>query len=101
MVGKILIVDDVATNRIVMKVRLTAAGYTPLLAADGATCLKLALSEAPDLILLELTLPDMSGLRLLERLRGGTQPCGMCRSLICSACADAAARCAAFRAGCR
>ena len=69
MVGKILIVDDVATNRIVMKVRLTAAGYTPLLATDGASGLKIALTEAPDLILLELTLPDMPGLGLLERLR--------------------------------
>ena len=39
MVGKILIVDDVATNRIVMKVKLTAAGYLPILAADGASSL--------------------------------------------------------------
>ncbi len=98
MVGKILIVDDVATNRIVMKVRLTAAGYTPLLAADGAAGLKLALTEAPDLILLELSLPDMPGLHLLERLRA--EPAlRHVPIVICSPLLDATARCAAFRAG--
>lgn len=98
MVGKILIVDDVATNRIVMKVRLTAAGYTPLLAADGASGLKIALTEAPDLILLELTLPDMPGLGLLERLRAESALRHV-PIVICSPPTDTAARCAAFRAG--
>lgn len=98
MAGKILIVDDVATNRIVMKVKLAAAGYTPILAADGATCLATALHEAPDLILLELTLPDMSGLKVLQRLRA--EP--MLRHVpvvMFSATQDDAARCAAFRGG--
>ena len=98
MVGKILIVDDVATNRIVMKVRLTAAGYTPLLASDGAGGLKLALTEAPDLILMELTLPDMPGLQLLERLRA--EPAlRHVPMVICSPLIDPKACCAAFRAG--
>ena len=98
MVGKILIVDDVATNRIVMKVRLTAAGYTPLLASDAASGLKRALNEAPDLILLELTLPDMSGLQLLQRLRA--EPAlRHVPIVVCSPILDAEARCAAFRAG--
>ena len=98
MVGKILIVDDVATNRIVMKVRLTVAGYSPLLAADAATGLRLALSEAPDLILLELSLPDMTGLHLLERLRA--EPAlRHVPIIVCSPILDAKARCAAFRAG--
>ena len=34
--GKIIIVDDVATNRIVMKVKLTAAGYLPVVAANAS-----------------------------------------------------------------
>lgn len=98
MVGKILIVDDVATNRIVMKVKLAAAGYTPLLAADGATCLELALLESPDLILLDLTLPDMSGLRVLQRLRA-EPTLRHVPVVMFSASQDAAARCAAFRGG--
>lgn len=67
--GRVLIVDDVATNRIVMKVKLTAAGYLPAVTADGAGCLALAAHEPPDLILLDHGLPDMSGTEVLRRLR--------------------------------
>ena len=67
--GKVLIVDDVATNRIVMKVKLTAAGYLPVVAADGASCLAMAQREAPDLILLDINLTDTTGWALCQRLR--------------------------------
>ena len=69
MIGKILIVDDVSTNRIVFKVKLTAAGYHSVMAGDGATCLRLASTELPDLILLDLNLPDMSGIDVLAQLK--------------------------------
>ncbi len=69
MVGKILIVDGVATNRIVFKVALSEAFYHPVLAADGDRCLHLAREVAPDLILLDLALPDRSGFSLLGQLR--------------------------------
>ncbi len=98
MVGKILIVDDVATNRIVMKVKLQAAGYVPVLAATGAACLDIAARDAPDLIMLDLLLPDMSGLDVLTRLRADpvtrTVPVVMF-----AANPDAAVRAQAFRAG--
>ncbi|MFZ1469180.1 MAG: diguanylate cyclase [Paracoccaceae bacterium] len=73
MQGRILIVDDVATNRIIYKVKLGDAFYEPLLAADGATCLELARTERPDLILLDLVLPDMSGIDVLRDLRADPQ----------------------------
>lgn len=98
MVGKILIVDDVATNRIVFKVKLGAACYMPILAADGAGCLRMARQEAPDLILLDLMLPDMSGIDVLRRLRADP----MTRDIpvvVFSASTEHEARLEAFRAG--
>ena len=55
MIGKILIVDDVSSNRIVFKVKLTAAGYQTLTATDGEVALRLALVERPDIIVLNLS----------------------------------------------
>lgn len=69
MVGKILIVDDVATNRIVLKARLAEACYAPLLAKDGESCLAAALQNRPDLVVLDLALPDQPGTAVIEALR--------------------------------
>lgn len=69
MVGKILIVDSVATNRIVFKAALGEAFYQPVFAVDGESCLRLARETMPDLILLDLTLPDQSGIVVINRLR--------------------------------
>ncbi len=96
--GKILIVDDVATNRIVFKVKLGAAMYQPLLAADGASCLRVAREESPDLILLDLMLPDMSGIDVLYQLRADP----MTRDIpvvVFSASSDQSARLLALAAG--
>ena len=69
MTGKILIVDDVVTNRIVLKVKLAAACYETVQAATGAEALRLAASVMPDLILLDVGLPDIDGISVCERLR--------------------------------
>ncbi|KAB2884056.1 MAG: diguanylate cyclase [Albidovulum sp.] len=69
MAGKILIVDDVATNRIVLKVKLAAAYYETVQAASGAEALGLARSLRPDLVLLDVELPDMDGITVCEALK--------------------------------
>lgn len=69
MVGNILIVDGVATNRIVFKVALEDAYYRPVLAADGESCLNLTRQMDIDLIMLDLSLPDQTGVSLIKQLR--------------------------------
>jgi len=69
MIGKVLIVDDVSTNRIVFKVKLAAAGYQVLMAADGEGCLATARADKPDLILLDSNLPDRPVVAVLQDLR--------------------------------
>ncbi len=69
MAGRILVVDDVATNRIVMKVKLAAACYTVDQAESGSEALRAARSTKPDLILLDVLMPDMSGLDVCRALK--------------------------------
>jgi len=98
MSGKILIVDDVATNRIVYKVKLGAACYAPLLAADGESCLVMARQAKPDLILLDLVLPDMPGTEVLRRLRADPATAAT-PVVVFSAEDDSASRLGALAAG--
>jgi two-component system cell cycle response regulator len=98
MSARILIVDDVAANRILQQARLSAAFYEPMLAADGATCLTLARDERPDLVLLGLGLPDISGLEVLQKLRSDPS-CRDIPVIALTATGAASERLAAFAAG--
>lgn len=98
MVGKILIADDVATNRIVFKVKLAAACYQPLLAGDAQTCLAMARAEKPDAILLDADLGNRRGLAVLEQLRADAATADI-PVLMLAASPDAGLRLAALRAG--
>jgi DNA-binding response OmpR family regulator len=65
----ILIVEDDASIREGLELNLKVEGYRVLSAEDAATGLELARSSSPELILLDLMLPDGSGLDLLRTLR--------------------------------
>src|SRR6056297_149996 len=67
MPGKVLIVDDIATNRIVLNVKLSAAGYTVVQASSGQAGLDTARRERPDIVLLSSSLPDMPVTGLLAQ----------------------------------
>lgn len=98
MVGKILIVDDVATNRIVLKAKLAMACYQPMLAADGRSCLRLAREALPDLIVLNVRLPDLPGIEVVQALRADPLTADI-PVLMLADTGDAATRLAALRAG--
>jgi CheY-like chemotaxis protein len=66
---KILIVDDDPRLRELLRIALERAGFAALSAADGATALIHARRAAPDLIVLDVGLPEMDGFEVCRRLR--------------------------------
>ncbi len=69
MPGRILVVDDVATNRLILKAKLAAAYYDVLEADCGQAAFDAALAEQPDVILLDINMPDMDGYTVCEMLK--------------------------------
>lgn len=67
--GRILYVEDNRDNRILVKRVLEAEGFTVIEAENGTTGLQLAQSSAPDLILMDINLPDIDGYECTTRLR--------------------------------
>ena len=67
--GKILVVDDEPQVRRVMKVTLTAEGYTIFEAHNGEEALDLFRAERPDIVLLDVNMPVMDGLATCKEIR--------------------------------
>lgn len=98
MAGKILIVDDVATNRIVLKVKLAAARYETLQANSAEEAMRLTLQERPDLVMVDAHLSGTSGMDLCRQLKNASATSEIPVILV-STHADAATRLAALQAG--
>ena len=77
MPGRILIVDDIPTNRILLRVRLAAAYYDVIQAANGAEALDMLTQQAPDLVLLSARLGDCDSLDLCRSITRTVQPHGV------------------------
>jgi two-component system KDP operon response regulator KdpE len=70
---RILVVDDEPAIRRFLRVSLTARGYTIYEAADGEEALQAVLAHRPDLLILDLGLPDLDGVQVTRSLREWTQ----------------------------
>ena len=70
---RILVVDDEPQIQRLLTVALTAAGYDVIAAETGAQALRLAVTGAPALILLDLGLPDRDGKEVLREIRRFSQ----------------------------
>src|SRR5574341_1466506 len=69
MCAKILYVEDNPQNMRLVRKFLSMAGYEMLEAADGLTALDMAGSQCPDLILMDINLPDIDGVEVTARLK--------------------------------
>jgi DNA-binding response OmpR family regulator len=69
MAYKILIVDDEPDILEMLNIRLSKNGYDVVTAVTGEECLEKTYAERPDLILLDVLLPGMSGLEVSKRLK--------------------------------
>jgi len=69
--ARLLVVDDEPTILELLAGSLRFAGFDVVTAASGAQALKLAASARPDLILLDVMMPDGDGFEVLQRIRGG------------------------------
>src|SRR5688572_10666645 len=65
----ILVVDDERSYRLLLEINLRRAGYRVLLAETGQEGLDLLVRESPDLLLLDLRLPDLDGEDVCRRIR--------------------------------
>ena len=70
---KILIVDDDPRLRELVRIALERAGFATLTAADGRAALIHASRETPDLIVLDIGLPEMDGLEVCRRIRASSE----------------------------
>ncbi len=82
--AKILIVDDQIHALQGVSRILTSAGYNTFEASSGEDCLKLAAEHKPDLILLDVVLPDIDGLEVCKRIKSVPETANICVVLLSS-----------------
>jgi len=66
---KILVVDDVLSNVLLLKVLLTNEKFNVVTAMNGTQALKMVETELPDLVLLDVMMPDISGFEVAQQLK--------------------------------
>jgi CheY-like chemotaxis protein len=67
--GRVLVIEDHEANIQLIDYLLRAHGYQPLLARNGPDGLRMAIEEQPDVILLDIRMPDMDGYEVAAAIR--------------------------------
>ena len=96
---KVLLVEDNEMNRDMLSRRLVRQGYDVVLAVDGEQGIAMATSEAPDLILMDMSLPVIDGWEAARRLKADASTRGI-PMIALTAHAMASDREKALQAGC-
>ncbi len=68
--ARVLVADDDAASRLLVATVLLRAGHTIAEAANGEAALAAVTAERPDLLLIDLNMPGLSGVDVIRRLRG-------------------------------
>jgi CheY-like chemotaxis protein len=76
-VATVLVADDDRNTRLLVRTVLGHAGHTVLEAEDGRAALRIAATDRPQLILLDLSMPSMSGPEFLRALRADARTSNM------------------------
>jgi two-component system, cell cycle response regulator DivK len=97
--SKILLVEDNEMNRDMLSRRLIRNGYEVIMALDGHQAIKMASSERPDLILMDMSLPDLDGWEATRQIKA-TSETSMIPVIALTAHAMAGDRDKALEAGC-
>jgi DNA-binding response OmpR family regulator len=71
--NKILIVDDEETVINPLKLHLEKEGFSIISAKDGVQGLNIAMNDKPNLIILDISMPNMNGLEMMKKLRSDDQ----------------------------
>ena len=98
MSARVLVVDDVPVNVRLLEAKLSAEYYEVLTANDGPQALEIAAEQMPDIILLDVMMPDMDGFEVCRRLKADASACHIPVVMI-TALSDVADRVKGLEAG--
>lgn len=82
--GRVLVIDDQPANVKIIAKRLSVSGYEVLTATNGMDGIRLARESAPDVILLDIMMPEMDGYEVIKRLKQEPETSGVSIVLLTS-----------------
>ena len=90
-INKVLVVDDDDAVRMLVCDVLEAYGYSPVVARDGFSALRMVQSEKPDCVILDVMMPGLDGHAVLDRIRSSEGCLGLPVVMLTAAASDAQA----------